>query len=123
MADEIVPEITEHQASLLTAPHRIWTGFGIGQLLMRKASPGNVGALIEWVGRVGFDEAVKYLTARFGEERAKKIAGKLKKMADERGQLAPEHAYGKSGLFRRIPLRTVGARLLRFTAAPRDDEG
>jgi hypothetical protein len=54
---------------------------------------GNVAALRDWVGRVGFDAAVAHLTKRFGAERAKKIVGKLKGMANRAGTLAPEHSY------------------------------
>lgn len=54
---------------------------------------GNVAALRDWVGKVGFDEAVRHLTKRFGAERAKKIAGKLKGQANRAGTLAPEHSY------------------------------
>jgi len=62
---------------------------------------GNVDALAKWVGQVGFDAAVAKLKDQidpktgqpYGEERAKKIIGKLKGMANRRGELKPEHSY------------------------------
>jgi len=62
---------------------------------------GNVSALVTWVGEVGFDAAVSKLKDQvdpktgqpYGEERAKRIVGKLKGMANRRGQLRPEHSY------------------------------
>lgn len=65
---------------------------------MEKAA--NVAGLRDWIGRVGFDEGVKHIATKkdkrgqvFGEERAKKIAGKLKGMANHAGTLAPAHSY------------------------------
>jgi hypothetical protein len=61
---------------------------------------GNAEALSRWVGKVGFDEAVAHIATKkdkkgrpFGKERAKKIAGKLKGMANQAGTLASEHSY------------------------------
>jgi len=59
---------------------------------------GNVAALADWVGKVGFRGALRHVAKHVtgGDvERAKKVTGKLKGMAHKRGTLAPEHAYGK----------------------------
>lgn len=83
-------------------------------LAFMKGGAGNLRALVAWAGEVGFDGAVTHLTERFGEDRAKKIAGRLRTLADQRGQAAT--TSGKSGLFRTlsrlIPAHTMSRVLL-----------
>jgi len=60
---------------------------------------GNIAALRRWVGKVGFNAALPHVAKHVtggDTERAKKVVGKLKGMAKKKGELAPEHAYGRS---------------------------
>jgi len=60
-------------------------------------------AAIRWVGKVGFDEAVKRLATKAGIRNPKKLAGWLKGQAKAKGVLAPAHKYvGRKG-FRKAP--------------------
>lgn len=50
---------------------------------------------VRWVGEVGFNACVARLSKERGITDAKRLCGALKGKAKEKGQLAPEHAYGK----------------------------
>jgi len=60
-------------------------------------------AAIKWVGKVGFNEAVKKLADKVGIKNPKKLTGWLKSEAKKAGVLSPAHKYrGRLG-YRKVP--------------------
>ena len=71
-------------------------------------------AAIGWVGKVGFDEAVKRLAGKAGIKNPKRLVGWLKGQAKAKGVLSPAHKYvGRKG-FRKFPAAAKGMGLKEY---------
>ncbi len=65
--------------------------------LVRRARRRLLPGAIKAAGREGFTKTRAKLAGKPGVRTPTLLAGWLKKKASERGQLAPEHAYGRRG--------------------------